>query len=52
MRYTEDRDRSYWRMAKDKELIEAARSSNNELAIALGERLEDLSIELDALDGA
>jgi hypothetical protein len=50
MRYTAERDRSYWRMAKEKELIEAARDSGHELAIALGERLEDLSIELDMLD--
>lgn len=49
MRYTEERDRSYWRMAKDKELIEAARDSKHELAIALGERLEDLCMELDLL---
>ena len=34
-------DRTYWRQADDKRLIEAARESNHELAIALGERLED-----------
>jgi phage shock protein A len=34
-------DRTYWRQADDRRLIEAARESNHELAIALGERLED-----------
>ena len=34
-------DRTYWRQADDKRLIEAARESNHELAIALGERLAD-----------
>lgn len=33
-------DRSYWRLAGDKVLLEAARDSNDELAVALGERLE------------
>lgn len=33
-------DRSYWRLATDKVLIEAARDSDDELAVALGERLD------------
>jgi hypothetical protein len=33
-------DRSYWRLAGDKMLLEAARDSDDELAVALGERLE------------
>ncbi len=33
-------DRSYWRLAGDKVLLEAARDSDDELAVALGERLE------------
>ena len=32
-------DRDYWRCASDTALIEAARDSGHELAIALGERL-------------
>ena len=35
-------DRTDWRARADKELIEAARDSGHELAIALGERLEAL----------
>lgn len=34
-------DRTYWRSVDDRRLIEAARDSGNELAIALGERLAD-----------
>ena len=34
-------DRTYWRQVDDRRLIEAARDSHHELAIALGERLED-----------
>lgn len=41
MTYDPTNDRTYWRQADDKRLIEAARESNHELAIALGERLED-----------
>ena len=37
-----DNDRTYWRMCDDKRLIEEARDSGHELAIALGERLEAL----------
>ena len=39
-------DRTYWRREDDRRLIEAARDSGHELAIALGERLE----ALDAVD--
>jgi ubiquinone biosynthesis protein UbiJ len=35
------KDRSYWRACDTGILIEAARHSGHELAIALGERLED-----------
>lgn len=41
MTYDPTNDRTYWRQADDRRLIEAARDSNHELAIALGERLED-----------
>ena len=34
-------DRTYWRLESDQRLIEAARDSDNELCIALGERLEE-----------
>jgi hypothetical protein len=34
-------DRTYWRMSSTRGLIEQARNSGNELAIALGERLEE-----------
>ena len=43
MTYDPTNDRTYWRQADDRRLIEAARDSNHELAIALGERLEDLA---------
>ncbi len=36
-------DRTEWRSRYDHELIAAARESNHELAIALGERLHDLT---------
>lgn len=36
-------DRTYWRACDDSRLIEEARNSNDELAIALGERLESLA---------
>lgn len=52
-------DRSYWRLATDKVLLEAARDSDDELAVALGERLdiyirnarpmEDLEAEVEDL---
>ena len=43
MPYNPTYDRSDWRRCWDHELIEAARESNHELCIALGERLEDLA---------
>lgn len=46
--YDPNADRTYWRCCDDKRLIEAARESGHELAIALGERLEDS----DGLDDA
>ena len=42
-------DRTEWRSRYDHELIAAARESNHELAIALGERLADLSDTEDQL---
>ena len=36
-------DRTEWRARYDHELVAAARESNHELAIALGERLADLT---------
>jgi hypothetical protein len=54
-------DRSYWRATPDKVILEAARDSDDELAIALGERLEacldkiapleDLKEEVEYLSG-
>ena len=41
MTYNPNADRCYWRGQDDRRLIEAARDCPNELAIALGERLED-----------
>lgn len=41
MTYNPSFDRTYWRQSDDRRLIEAARDSNHELCIALGERLED-----------
>lgn len=43
MTYNPSFDRTYWRQADDKRLIESARESNHELCIALGERLDDLA---------
>lgn len=43
--YDASKDRSYWRGAGDRQLIEAARDSGHELAIALGERLEEATGE-------
>jgi phage-related tail protein len=45
-------DRTYWRACDDKRLIEEARNSTDELAIALGERLEataDIADEAEEL---
>jgi len=47
MTYNPNADRDYWRSAGSTRLIEAARDSGHELAIALGERLE--ATEPDAL---
>ena len=38
-------DRTYWRLCDERRLIEEARDSGHELAIALGERLEDCTAE-------
>ena len=40
MTYDPNADRDYWRDQSERRLIEAARDSGHELAIALGERLE------------
>ncbi len=37
------RDRNYYRMCDDSDLIRAARDSRDELALALAERLEDFA---------
>lgn len=42
-------DRAYWRACDNKRLIEEARDSGHELAIALGERLEALAEADDQL---
>ncbi len=42
MTYDPNADRDYWRSEVTGRLIEAARDSGHELAIALGERLEQL----------
>ena len=42
MTYDPNHDRTYWRREDSRRLIEAARDSGHELAIALGERLEAL----------
>lgn len=41
-------DRNYWRSCDNRRLIEEARNSGNELAIVLGEILEDLEAEGNA----
>ncbi len=49
MTYSPNADRNYWRFSDSRRLIEAARDSNHELSIALGERLDawlDAAIEL------
>lgn len=48
MTYNPTNDRCYWRGQDDARLIEAARDSNHELAIALGERLEDYVAEMES----
>ena len=52
MTYDPNADRCYWRGQDDRRLIEAARDCPNELAIALGERLEDYAGMDDALADA
>ena len=42
--------RAYWRMLTTRDLIEVARDSDHELAIALGERLGDYEVILDDLE--
>ena len=49
MTYDPNHDRNYWRFSDSRRLIEAARDSNHELSIAMGERLDawlDAAIEL------
>jgi hypothetical protein len=49
MTYNPNADRQYWRFSDSRRLIEAARDSDHELSIALGERLDawlDAAIEL------
>ena len=43
-------DRTYYRMLDEKLLIEAGLESGNELAIALAERLDDLTLGTDPED--
>lgn len=45
-------DRTDWRTMDTRALVEAARDSGHELAIALGERLEELDDADDALQEA
>ena len=43
-------DRTYWRMSSTTYLIDAARHSGHELAIALGERLEEYEHQAATID--
>lgn len=52
MTYNPNHDRTYWRREDSRRLIEAARDSGHELAIALGERLEALEGVDDELHNA
>ena len=52
MTYDQNADRTYWRREESRRLIEAARDSGHELAIALGERLEALDAVDDQLHDA
>ena len=52
MTYRTDYDRTDWRAVSTRTLIEAARDCPNELAIALGERLEELEDCADQLADA
>lgn len=49
MTYNTTYDRTDWRAVSTRTLIEAARDSGHELAIALGERLEELDHNEEAL---
>ena len=49
MTYNTTYDRTDWRAVSTRTLIEAARDSGHELAIALGERLEELEHAEDML---
>ena len=42
--------RAYWRMLTTRDLVEAARDSDHDLTIALGERLADYEVILDDLE--
>lgn len=46
------RDRNYYRMCDDSDLIRIARDSGDELALALAERLAETAHLTDAYDGA
>jgi predicted secreted protein len=46
------RDRNYYRMCDDSDLIRAARDTGDELALALAERLEETAHLADSYDGA
>ena len=52
MTYNPNHDRDYWRAVSTRTLIEAARDSGHELAIALGERLEELTDCADEMEDA
>ena len=52
MTYNPTYDRTDWRAVSTRTLIEAARDSGHELAIALGERLEELESCADELADA
>lgn len=52
MTYNPNHDRTDWRAVSTRTLIEAARDCPNELAIALGERLEELEGCADELADA
>lgn len=52
MTYNPNHDRTDWRAVSTRTLIEAARDSGHELAIALGERLEELNDCADQLADA
>ena len=52
MTYNPNHDRADWRTLSTRTLIEAARDCPNELAIALGERLEELEGCADELADA